>query len=37
MRDTTDQGATSVAVKDLRLAYGSLTILDHLNLDIGTG
>ncbi len=28
---------TSVAVKDLRLAYGSLTILDRLNIDIAEG
>ncbi|MFO1144024.1 MAG: ABC transporter ATP-binding protein [Amaricoccus sp.] len=29
--------APSVAVKDLHLAYGNLTILDHLNLDIAEG
>ncbi|MFT3972387.1 MAG: ABC transporter ATP-binding protein [Amaricoccus sp.] len=37
MNDTGKGAATSVAVKDLRLAYGSLTILDRLNLDIGEG
>ncbi len=29
--------ATSVAVKDLRLTYGALTVLDRLNLDIAEG
>ncbi|MBP7002471.1 ABC transporter ATP-binding protein [Amaricoccus sp.] len=30
-------GASSVSVKDLHLAYGSLTILNRLNLDIAEG
>ncbi|MBB5220608.1 multiple sugar transport system ATP-binding protein [Amaricoccus macauensis] len=37
MNQMTNPAATSVAVKDLRLAYGSLTILDDLSLDIGEG
>ena len=37
MNDMGRIAPTSVAVKDLRLAYGSLTILDRLNLDIETG
>ncbi|PZQ50796.1 MAG: ABC transporter ATP-binding protein [Rhodovulum sulfidophilum] len=39
LRDETPETAreTSVAVKDLRLAYGALTILDRLSLDIAEG
>ena len=37
MNDMSKVAATSVAVKDLKLAYGSLTILDRLSLDIGEG
>src|SRR6187551_3217733 len=37
MNDMSKVAATSVAVKDLKLAYGQLTILDRMNLDIAEG
>ena len=37
MSTRTSNTPTSIAVKDLTLSYGTLTILDKMNIDIAEG